>query len=216
MSDSIQYKGYTIKIEQEDQPSNPRSDDYDSQLGTLVTFHKRYDLSDDKHLSDGTKLKSEDFNSFDAMIAHVDKVEGGIIYLPVYMYDHSGITINTTGFSHCDSARWDWGQLGFIYISKKKARKEYGWKVLNKARIEKLKEYLRSEIETYDDYLTGAVYGYQIIQPDNTDGDSCWGFYGSDHEKSGLMEEAKGAIDCDITHRLKTEGVQQELTLAVA
>jgi hypothetical protein len=150
------------------------------------------------------------------MIAHVDKVEGGIIWLPVYMYDHSGITINTTGFSHCDSQRWDWGQLGFIYISKKKARKEYSWKVLNKARIEKLKGYLEGEIETYDDYLTGNVYRYTIELPDGTEDDTCGGYYGSDHEKSGLLGDAKNAIDYAIQHTLKTEGVQQELALAVA
>ena len=214
MSDAIQYKGYTIKIEQEDQPMNPR-EEFDN-LGTLVAFHKRYDLSDGKHLSDGTKLKSADFNGWDAMIAHVDKVEGGIISLPVYMYDHSGITINTTGFNHCDSQQWDWGQLGFIYISKKRAREEYSWKVLNKARIQKLYEYLRSEIETYDAYLTGNVYRYTIELPNGEEDDSCGGYYGSDHEKSGLMEQAKNAVDCAITHRLKTEGVQQELALAVA
>jgi hypothetical protein len=211
MSESIQYKGYTIKIETEDQPMNPR-EEFDCQLGTLVTFHNRYNLSDDKHLSDGTKLRAEDFNGWDAMIAHVDKVEGGIIWLPVYMYDHSGYTIRTTPFS----CPWDSGQLGFIYISKKKARKEYGWKVLNKTRIEKLKGYLEGEIETYDDYLTGNVYWYTIILPDGTDDNSCGGYYGSDHEKSGLLEAAKGAVDCDIKYRLKTEGVQTELALATA
>jgi hypothetical protein len=211
MSESIQYKSYTIKIETEDQPMNPR-EEFDCQLGTLVTFHNRYNLSDDKHLSDGTKLRAEDFNGWDAMIAHVDKVEGGIIWLPVYMYDHSGYTIRTTPFS----CRWDSGQLGFIYISKKKARETYGWKVLNKARIEKLKEYLLGEVETYDDYLTGNVYWYTIILPDGTDDDSCGGYYGSDHEKSGLLEAAKNAVDCDIKYRLKTEGVQTELALAVA
>jgi hypothetical protein len=211
MSESIQYKGYTIKIETEDQPMNPR-EEFDCNLGTMVCFHKRYDLGDDKHLSDGSKLKSADFTSFDAMIAHVDKVEGGIIWLPVYMYDHSGYTIRTTPFS----CPWDSGQLGFIYISKKKARKEYGWKVLNKTRIEKLKGYLEGEIETYDDYLTGNVYWYTIILPDGTEGDSCGGYYGSDHEKSGLLEAAKGAVDCDIKYRLKTEGVQTELALATA
>lgn len=214
MSDTIQYKGYTIKIETEIDPCNPR-EEFDN-LGILVGFHKRYSVSDDKPLSDGTKLKSEDFNGWDAMIAHVDKVEGGIISLPVYMYDHSGITINTTGFNYCDSQQWDWGQIGFIYISKKRAREEYSWKVLNKARIQKLYEYLRSEIETYDAYITGAVYYYQIVLPDGTEDDSCGGYYGSDHNTSGLLEAARNAIDCAIQHTLKTEGVQQELALAIA
>jgi hypothetical protein len=125
------------------------------------------------------------------------------------MYDHSGYTIRTTPFS----CPWDSGQLGFIYISKKKARETYGWKVLNKQRIAKIEEYLRSDIETYDDYLTGNVYRYTIELPDGTEDDSCGGYYGSDHEKSGLMEAAKNAVDCAIKHTLKTEGVQTELDL---
>jgi hypothetical protein len=209
MSETIEYKGYTIKIETEDQPLNPRGDDFDTPLGTLVAMHRRYDLGDSKHLSDGSKLRSEDFNGWDAMIAHVDKVEGGIIWLPVYMYDHSGYTIRTTPFS----CPWDSGQLGFIYISKKKARETCGWKVLNKQRIAKIEEYLRSDIETYDDYLTGSVYRYTIELPDGTEDDSCGWYYGSDHEKSGLMEAAKNAIDCAIKHTLKTEGVQMEMAL---
>ena len=211
--EEIKYKDYTIQITSDECPINPRSDDFDSCLGTLVAFHRRYSLSDDKHLSDGSKLKAENFNNFDEMIAHVNKVEGGIVWLPVYMYDHSGITINTGGYNSIDSARWDWGQLGFIYVSKKKARDWYSWKTITKTRINKLEEYLRNEIKTFDQYLTGEVYDYQILTPDGEEDDSCWGFYGSNHEESGLMEQAKNSIDCDIQHRLKTEGIQTELEL---
>jgi len=210
MSEAIEYKGYTIKIETEDQPMNPR-EDFDCNLGTMVCFHNRYSLGDKN-----PGLRSEDYKGWKEMIAAVEKEKGPIVWLPLYLYDHSGITINTTGFNHVDSGHWDWGQLGFIYITYEKARKEYGWKVINKARVEKLKEYLLGEVETYDDYLTGNVYYYTIELPDGTEDDTCGGYYGSDHEKSGLMEQAKNAIDCDITHRLKTEGVQTELALAIA
>jgi len=57
---------------------------------------------------------------------------------------------------------------------------------------------LRGEINAYDDYLTGNVYGYTIEPTDKNKSiecdDSCWGFYG-DHENSGLLESAKGSID---------------------
>lgn len=42
--------------------------------------------------------------------------------LPVYMYDHSGLTINTTGFS----CPWDSGLLGWIYASHDKIKEEFG------------------------------------------------------------------------------------------
>lgn len=46
------------------------------------------------------------------------------IVLPLYLYDHSGITMNTTGFS----CPWDSGQVGWIYASKEDALKEFGGK----------------------------------------------------------------------------------------
>ena len=50
--DTIEYKGYKINIEQESDPLNPREEDFDCNIGTLVAFHKRYDLGDKTHLSD--------------------------------------------------------------------------------------------------------------------------------------------------------------------
>ena len=184
METSILYKGCTIEIEQDPNPMNPRTE-YDN-LGTMICCHKRYNLGD-KH-----SYKHSDYNSWDEFINAVEKNEGPIVWLPIYMYDHSGITINTTGFS----CPWDSGQLGFIYITKEKVRKEYGWKVISKKRLEKIKEYLRGEVETYDDFITGSVYGYEVKDAKGEEVDSCWGFFGSDHEKSGLMEGAKNAIDC--------------------
>jgi hypothetical protein len=42
--------------------------------------------------------------------------------LPVYLYDHSGLTINTTGFT----CPWDSGQIGWIYASHEQVKAEYG------------------------------------------------------------------------------------------
>ncbi len=45
----------------------------------------------------------------------------------------------------------------------------------------------QGEVETYDQYLRGEVYGYKI----DGDGDSCWGFYGQEE----CISEAKSIID---------------------
>jgi hypothetical protein len=209
MSSTVQYKGHTIKIEADQDPSNPRGEDFDYSFGTIVAFHKRHSLSDKKELSDGTILDFHDYKGWNEMIAHVDKVEGGIVWLPLYLYDHSGITISTTPFS----CQWDSGQVGFIYVSKKKARETYSCKRIDKKRIETIKKELRSEITLFDDYLTGSVYGYTVLLPDGTEGDSCWGYYGSDHDLNGLIYEAQNAIDY-LVKRTEAAGVQQELALA--
>ena len=44
----------------------------------------------------------------------------GMVILPLYLYDHSGITMNTCGFS----CPWDSGQVGWIYADKAMIDKE--------------------------------------------------------------------------------------------
>ena len=50
-------------------------------------------------------------------------INADYILLPLYLYDHSGITMNTTGFS----CSWDSGQVGFIYASKARFKEETGY-----------------------------------------------------------------------------------------
>ena len=193
----MQYKNYEIKTVQDFDPESPR--DWDN-LGTMALFHNQYGLGDKDH-----GFSSSSYHSWDEMEADICRKKDIAVILPVYMYDHSGITINTTGFS----CPWDSGQVGFIWISKDEARKEYGWKVVNQKRKDELKKYLVSEVNTYDLYLNGEVYGYEVTDSEGKHIDSCYGFYG-DPEESGLMEQAKSAVDCD----LSSIGEQLELKLA--
>jgi hypothetical protein len=142
------------------------------------------------------------FHSSKEFLETLNKLDH-VVYLPLYLYDHSGITMNTTGYSHCDSQGWDWGWVGVIYITKEQIKKEYGWKVLTAARIEKIKKYLRGEVETYDQYLTGDVYYYTTVDSNGNNVDSCGGYFGHDHEKSGLLEAARGSIDYEIASKNK-------------
>jgi hypothetical protein len=185
--ETIKYKNYSIEIDQDCDPMNPRTE-WDN-LGTMVCFHKRYTLGD-KDLP----YKSSNYDSWDSLEKDIRKHEGDVIILPIYMYDHSGVTINTTGFD----CNWDSGQVGFIFITKEKARMEYGWKVITERRLNTIQGYLKNEVMVYDQYLTGSVYGYQVKSPEGEDLDSCWGFFGSDHKLSGLLEYAQNVIDCHI------------------
>ena len=155
-----------IRIEQDVNGDGPREDD---NLGTMVCFHKRYKLGDKDH-----GYNFNDYISWDGLQEAIAKQEDTAAILPIYMYDHGGITINTGGFS----CPWDSGQIGFIFISKAKAREAYGWKLITQKRMQQLEDMLRGEIATYDQYLTGDVWGYIIEDDDGNYVDSCWGFYG--------------------------------------
>lgn len=116
-------------------------------------------------------------------------IEDEYIILDVYMYDHSGIILNTDGFS----CHWDSSKIGFIYVSKDDVEKKYG--KIDDETIELVKRILKSEIQEFSDYVSGNVYGYTIDNPDGNETDfSCWGFFG-DWETSGLIDHAKSDIN---------------------
>lgn len=117
----------------------------------------------------------------------------GVIMLPLWLYDHSGISMSTGPFiGRAQHAEWDSGRVGFIYVTKDAVRKEFGWKKLTKARIRQIEKYLEGEVETYDQYLQGDVYEYAITDDEGNCLDSCGGFYG---DEDYCLEEARRVAD---------------------
>ena len=119
------------------------------------------------------------------------------ISLPMYLYDHSGITMSCAAFS----CPWDSGQVGIIYVSKERLRQEYSSKLITPKIREKALSVLRAEVEEYDRYLTGDCWGYEIYEMDDDpdmiaagykdDGycvDSCWGFLGYEYAEEAAQE----------------------------
>jgi len=146
---------YTVKVVTDTDPMNPRTEW--EPLAHMICFHNRYNLGDDHNMS---------VEEVKAIIKRKD-----VISLPLYLYDHSGITISTAPFS----CPWDSGQVGYIYVTKDEHRKAFSCKRVDK---KKVYDYLRAEVETYDNYLTGDVYGYCVEDENGENIDSCWGFFG--------------------------------------
>ena len=169
---------YLIEIIQDENPDSPRNWD---NLGTMVCFHSRYDLGD-KH-----DYNHQDYEGWEEMRKAITRNENVAVILPLYLYDHSGITMNTSGFT----CKWDSGQVGFIFVSKEAVRKEFNVKRITRTIQDKVSKLLIGEVETYDQYLIGDVYGYRITDTEtDEEKDSCWGFYGQEY----CMEEAKGIV----------------------
>lgn len=192
---------YRLKVVQDNDPVSPREW---CNLGTMVCWHRNYTLGDEQpkqypgeyrlamaeRFEPGLQERLEramerrfsvtspqrDVDEY--LIEAVDKVLARhIIELPLYLYDHSGITMRTSAFS----CPWDSGQVGFIYVPIKQIKAEYGWKVLTKARRQRIYDYLTNEVKAYDDYLTGQVYGFELQQWNGVEWeeeDNCYGFYG--------------------------------------
>ena len=176
---------YHVKVVQDSDPENPRTA-WDN-FGHMICFVNRYSIGD-KHNMSGDELKEiiESENTFS---------------LPVFVYIHSGITVNTSGFS----CPWDSGQAGYIYVTKEEIRKEYGVKKISAKLTKRVYDILKSEVETYDQYLTGSVYGFVVEHDEKGVVDSCSGFYGSvrDCLQEGIAS-AEYARTQDISEHVKT------------
>lgn len=193
------YKGYVIKLIRDTGAINPRDKDFDEGIiSHMVCFHKRYDLGDKN------EHESDEFNGWDDIKQHLTKKHDAFIILPLYLYDHSGITMRTYSFND----HWDAGQVGFIYITKEAIKKNMGRpnptnknphaftsiKHINKADQERITKSLIGEVQVYDDYLTGNVCGFIVEDEEGECVDSCWGYYGREGVKDAIAE-AKNVID---------------------
>lgn len=149
-------------------------------------------------------------------------------------YEHGAITISTSsGYPYND--RWDAGCVGWIYVSKEKAFEQWGgipekdengefiriphnhpdgdvtysikYTPINEENWKEVAKYhMDNEVETYDQYLKGDVYGFtltkKVVKQDTCPhcgevireyeieelDDSCWGFYGDCLEENGILD----------------------------
>ena len=108
----------------------------------------------------------------------------GYIVLPLSYYDHSGVSIYVGG--KCDA--WDSGRLGWYIVSKDKIRKEYGVKRISSKLRKKVESIMRSEVETFNHYINGEVYGFTLYHNDE-EVDCSGGFYEDDNEYNGFIRE---------------------------
>lgn len=223
--------------------ANPRSDD--GNIGVMFCEHSHYSLGDKdaedprghetscdrcegegevpEVLRDGlpstiTKMvcpKCEGVGEVEVSITDYLKANGATVVLPLFLLDHSGITIRAganlltgadnfrrTGRFMGDDAGWDTSSVGIIYDTPE-TRKE-----LTDQSPEHVEDVLDEEVRLYAAYLEGSVYGYEIVELDedgevpDEDGkvlDSCWGFLeiNVQREDAYVRQAAREAAECE-------------------
>jgi hypothetical protein len=177
-------KKYTLEIVRDENAESPREWD---NIGIMVCVHNRYNLGDKDtahHFQNEVKVKIRyEGETWEEIAKYAKKEMGALVVLPLYLYDHSGVTMRTTPFS----CGWDSGQVGIVYATKERCEKMGN----DPKDLENLKRLLIGEVGIYDKYLTGEVYGYIIKEVStcnlghshNEVIDSCWGFYGEEEAR---------------------------------
>ena len=156
--ETYEHEGVTVSIYYDEDAESPREW---CNTGTMVCWHRRYNLGDEQ--------ASLDYDSMEELAASLD----ARIILPLYLYDHSGLSMSTGSFND----PWDSGQVGFIYATADDIREAFMVKRITAKVAAQAEESLRSEVSAYDSFLQGECYGY-IVDRDGDDEGSCWGFVG--------------------------------------
>ena len=96
---------------------------------------------------------------------------------PIIKYEHGAIRLSLGRKSG-----WDYGVIGFIYVTKEQVRKCYGVKRITKSILERAENCLQAELDTLTNWLNGECYGWKIKE------------YALDDD--GLDWEEVDTIDC--------------------
>ncbi len=147
---TIKRKGYTLEITQAEM-ADPRKYN-DMLLGKMICFHRRYKLGDDHDFDEPYQLQQYFENNKNDIYC----------VLPLYLYDHSGITMSTSQFND----PWDSGQVGYIYCTKKDVEESGLNPETDYAEVE---EMLKEEVKEYDKWLTGDPPYFEYIITDEND-----------------------------------------------
>ena len=170
--------GLLLSIYPDDDAESPLNDD---DVGRAYCWHRRYCLGHYELHSFQTPqdLLQELYEEF-----HCSSQDGlekaGVLLVPLYLYDHSGITMSTSAYS----CPWDSGQVGWWVIKPAEISAEWGG---DRA---KAREYVNREVELYAEYLEGFCYRFETIDAFGETVDAGSGFIGSDHWQNGLYETA--------------------------
>lgn len=117
------------------------------------------------------------------------------VFLPLYAYIHSGVSLRLGRFDGLvpqGHAEFDSGVIGFVYVTSEKIRESYGVTRITKAVLEKARKLLESEVNLWNSYFAGDVYGWEIRDTENGNIliESCYGYYGY----TDCVEQAKQEV----------------------
>lgn len=204
----IEGKNYTAKVVNDTDPINPR-EDFDHSA-VLYCWHRNYNLGDYKENTysepadlmadllfdagvtdeDGFQLDEDEMEERfpDGQGIRKTLADAGYTIQPLFLYNHSGITMSTSPFS----CGWDSGQVGYAVLTPKAFKEHWGREWTGSPEdIEDATKVINGEVEEYDMYLTGDMWGVQIFDAFGEDIDSCWGYFGSDYAE----QEARSTLE---------------------
>ena len=191
---------YVAEIVHDNYPENPR--DESSTWGTMWCWHKSYHLGSREERRDTRRPNPGSLNGWDEVEKAIMREIKPVVILPIFMYDHSGISLSPNPFS----CPWDSGQVGYIF-AERKVLKDFGAKIATAKVKAKIEDALKGEIREYSAYSSGETYYWRLLKDDEVV-DSCSGYYGDDFEY--MFECAKASMGAELSDSKSLRGYRPE------
>jgi hypothetical protein len=160
---------YTIEVRRDDWRESPR-EDYN--LGMFFTHNDKYISNEYRN-----GISFDDFSSMDEIEEYMQKK--GFITERVCVYDHSGVSLYI-GEPTC---RWDSGYIGLYIADKDDVRKAFGVKRISSKLLKKVREGMKAEVETMNNWINGNVFEFSLRLGDE-EVNSCSGFIADNEEEA--------------------------------
>lgn len=158
---------YQLTVDTDMYPTDPREDE--GNLGTMLCFFDCRCYGDCNSSADAEEQiaalcrkygksdeEIDEMTNYEEMIFIAEHDD--ILVLPLYILDHSGLSMATYR-----QDTWDSSYTGFIYVEK-----DFFLSACPIKDTERWKEYakktLLAEVETYSAYLEGSVYAWNIVE----------------------------------------------------
>ena len=169
-----EYEGYTLNIYYDEF----FEDDWDDELIYLVTTNNRYFNYDGP-----AGLK--DPGDVDEYLQ--DKGEAWEVFA-LYAYVHGGVDFSLGEYS----CSFDSGQAGYIIV-----KRGDDWVAREGEPDNYQAMYRAAEIKLAytNEVIQGNVYGYEVLDPQGKEVESCWGFVGDYDDEHGVLTAAKESVD---------------------
>lgn len=155
--------GFSVKIERDEMAENP------SQWGDtglfLVANHRQCWIPEP-----GEKRIPENAKEL------VDKYKKTHWIFPLEAYIHSGVRLALSNEGNFPDRQWDVSQLGCVFVAKEE------WRLSKSAR-----KAAYALIEEWNQYLSGDVHCWQILDKEEQVVESCGGFYGFEYAKQEAL-----------------------------
>lgn len=141
-------------------PMSPREWD---NVSVLALFHGRYNMANE------WGYNHNNYEGWADMRAAIE-ADGGINIIPVFMYEHGSVILRASE-NNPFTCNWDSGMVGFVFTSQE--RMDY-----TGAPADRIDAILRAEVDEYSAYVSGDMWGYELLDERGEVIDSCYGYFG--------------------------------------